>query len=356
MPDEQLPWYKRISEKWINWIVTLAIGAAVAWLGSRPVVVPPLPDDPIFGGWVKNDDEVKAVRATLATPYFSDTDAGKDENVFGLPESVYLWKAQLKAAGGLLGPYDQNPVGSCVAFGTTYATETSLCVGIAQGDMANEFRSFSREVVYGGSRVQIGKGKIRGDGSVGAWAASFVNEYGNLPRDRYDGYDLREYSPSTCREFGSRGVPASLLPKTKDYPVSGIAQVRNGAEARKALANGYAIAVCSGIWQHCMAIDGYQSGKRPAFHIVNSWGGNYHTGPTGAGEPNSAGFWADESTVERMLQAGDSWAFSGVKGFKKQTLPPWFVENTRPANGAGFATLKFEPFARKKETVHALGI
>jgi len=371
MADEvKLPWYKRINEKWVNWALTVLLTVVVGYLLGRPATpIPTPPDEPIFGGWVKNDDAVREVRQGLPTPFFADTEAGKDD-IFGTPESVYLWKAQVKVTGSLLGPYDQNPVGSCVAFGTTYATEASLCVAISQGDM-QEFRSFSREIVYGGSRVQIGKGRIRGDGSVGAWAAQFVNEFGNLPRDRYDGYDLREYNPSTCREFGARGVPAALLPKTKDYPVQGIAQVRNVGEARKALANGYAIAVCSsqgftrqrdadgfcrasGIWQHCMAIDGYQSGRRPGFHVVNSWGGNYHTGPTGAGEPNSAGFWADEATVDRMLSQGDSWAFSGVKGFKKNKLPPWFVRHEptiRP--------LEFQPFARfeKKENVnYALGI
>ena len=40
----------------------------------------------------------------------------------------------------------------------------------------------SPEVIYGGSRVEIGGGRIRGDGSIGAWAARWVRDYGVVPR------------------------------------------------------------------------------------------------------------------------------------------------------------------------------
>mgnify|MGYP002136605185 CR=1 FL=1 len=136
---------------------------------------------------------------------------------------------------------------------------------------------------------------------------------------------------------------AELEAEAKKHPVKGIAQVRNAAEAQKALASGYPIAVCSnqgfamgrdaegfcraqGSWAHCMAVVGYQtSGARKGFFILNSWGGSAHTGPIGKGSPSPAGFWAEWSVVDRMLQANDSWAFSDVKGFPARRID-WFAQ------------------------------
>jgi hypothetical protein len=392
----------------VSWFFRSLIVAVIAWLAGRPQPKPEVPDFPIFvkaevakqlaaagiehdaaavaeqappkftQGWLRNDDAVKAVRATLAFKTFSDTEAGKETDVFGIPEEVFLWNAQKTVTGDLLPAYNQGSVGSCVSFGTAYACETSLCTSIFTWDRATrgpppEFRTFAREVIYGGSRVQIGKGRISGDGSVGAWAAKFVSKgegWGNLPRDVYENgkYDLRKYSESTCRAFGRTGVPKELLPLCKDYPVENVTQVMTAAEARKALANGYGIAVCSGqgfamardkdgfcraqgSWAHCMAIDGYRSDRR-GFHIRNSWGADAHTGPVGKGDPSTAGFWADEAVVEKMLREGDSWAFSGVGGFKKRD-PDWFIDHRNEV----VRPLQFNPIARqKKESHHALGI
>ncbi len=66
--------------------------------------------------------------------------------------------------------------------------------------------------------------------------------------------------------------------------------------------------------QHGAAIltldDGTESGR-----IDNSWGPNYFSGPVGWGEPGPEGFWAQSKIIHKMLQYGDSWAFSCVEGF-----------------------------------------
>lgn len=374
----------KFSPKFVSWFFRTLTLAVVAYLIGKPAPTPePLP--PLFEkalrvevaaqldeagvtnhmkeavagentprytqGWIRDDDAVKAVRGTLAIKSFSDTEAGKETDVFGTAEEAFLWNAQRKVTGDILPPYNQGSVGSCVSFGTAYACETSLCMAIFEWDRATrgpppEFRTFAREVIYGGSRVEVGGGRIRGDGSVGAWAARFVNEWGNLPRGVYGRYDLTRYSESICREFGRSGVPNELEPECKKYPVQNVTQILNATEARKALANGYGIAVCSGqgfsmqrdrdgfcrpqgSWAHCMAIDGYQSERR-GFHIRNSWGDNAHTGPVGKGNPSTAGFWADEAVVDRMLREGDSWAFSGVGGFKRRVIDWDVTNNLRP--------------------------
>jgi hypothetical protein len=81
-----------------------------------------------------------------------------------------------------------------------------------------------------------------------------------------------------------------------------------------------------------MCIDGYcEDGA--FFHIENSWGDKAMTGPTGWGSPSTAGFWAEASVVKRMLDAGDTWAFSGVKGFPARDSD-WFVQRPAPTRVA----------------------
>jgi len=354
--------------KWSGLVVAasmpLALVAAILTLHTPAPDdggVPPGPSAPNATGWISDPDAVEHVAQSLPERYFRDTPAcdvvGDD-----IPADVFLWEACRKATGNLLPPRNQNPVGSCVAFGTVAAVEHLMCVQIAMGS-PEEFKDLSTEVVYAGSRVQVGKGRIRGDGSVGAWAAKFVQEWGVVARGRYPGYDLSEYSPTLCRSLGSKGCPPELEVEAKKHPVKGIAQIRNAAEAQKALASGYPITVCSnqgfsadrdadgfcraqGSWAHCMAVLGYQtSGARKGFYILNSWGTSYHKGPAGAGKPSPAGFWAEWNVVDRMFGAGDSWAFSDAKGFPARKID-WFAQ---PAPVGRSSTRLPSPAARRHD-------
>ena len=306
--------------------------AFVGYLLSTPTA-----PDPAFG-WVNDPDAVQAVAAELPIPSFADTEAfqaGEDG-----PEDVFLWDACRKVTGDLLPPRNQGQVGSCVAFGTASAIEHLQCVQIASGSR-EEYRDLAQEVIYGGSRVEVGGGRIAGDGSVGAWAARFVSKYGVVARGKYDSIDLSKYDERRCRQYGDAGVPDPLESVAKKHPVKAVTNVKTWAECRSAVRNGYPVAVCStqgfrmkrdadgfcppqGSWAHCMAIVGVQGGRRPGAFILNSWGGSAHTGPVGAGDPSPAGFWADANVVDRMLRQGDSWAFSGVNGFPARKLD-WYA-------------------------------
>lgn len=334
--------------KWSVWLAAVvgAIGTfLIEW--NRTQTLPPLPDipplpvevHPVGQGWVHDPAEVDAVLKAMPkeTRFFRDTPAGKA--VFGDEEDVFLWKAAVELTGSTLPVRNQGGVGSCVSFGTASAIEHLLLNQIVR-DGKGQFHPLAQEVIYGGSRVEVGGGRIRGDGSVGAWAAKWVKDWGVVSRGVHGSHDLSSYSESTCRLYGSRGVPDDLEPLAKESPVKGVTLVSSAAEAKKALRQGYPIAVCSdqgfsmtrdadgfaaaqGTWYHCMAILGYQAGSRPGFYILNSWGPNAHRGPTGAGDPGTGGFWADERIVNRMLMQGDSWAFSDAVGFPSRKLD-WF--------------------------------
>lgn len=298
-------------------------------------------DLPNAFSWVEDPEEVKRIAATLAQPVFGATPAGQVAEA--LPDEVFLWDGYRKLFDGRNPPpQDQNPVGSCVSFGAARAFERSLSSQILQGD-GFEFRHVVEEMIYGGSRVEIGGGRIRGDGSVGAWAAKFLTQFGVVPRGVYDRHDLTKYDPNRCRAWGRTGVPDELEPEAKRYPAGDCSQVMNAEQAKKALAQGYGIFICSsqgftrqrdgngvsrpqGRWMHCMACDGYKvEGGRLYFHIENSWGPDYHVGPVGWGNPSTAGFWAAGDVVDRMLQQGDSWAVSAVKGFPSRKMD-WLVK------------------------------
>lgn len=288
-------------------------------------------------GWVDSPEAVAAIADSL--PFvFADTEAGQ---VTDLPEQVFLWELARTVTGGLLPARNQGTVGSCVSFGTVRAIEYTMIAEIAAGQ-PEQFLELATEVVYGGSRVEVGKGVLRGDGSIGAWAATFVRDWGVLNRGVFGSIDLRQYSASRCREWGKSGVPDELEPIAKVHPVKQITRVRTWLEAKKALAAGYGIALCSdqgfsmernangvagpkGTWQHCMCLCGYGviAGKEHG-RIDNSWGPTAHTGPTGLGSPGTEGFWAEAKVVDYMLGKGDCWIFSNVDGFPVKRLD-WVI-------------------------------
>jgi hypothetical protein len=296
---------------------------------NRGLTPPARQDGPVASGWIDDPDAVREAVALMRCGRFCDTAAFAAER--DRPEDVYLWEHCRVATGDVLPPRDQKQVGSCVGVATATAVEHLLCVQVADGS-GEEFRELASEVIYGGSRVEVGGGRVRGDGSVGAWAAKFVKDYGVVPRGVYGKHDLRTYSERLCRDFGRSGVPEVIEAVAKEHPVKGVANVTTWDECRAAIRNGYPVLVCSsqgfeferdsegfcaprGTWYHAMAVVGVRGGKRPGGFLLNSWGPYVHKGPRVPDDAPVAGFWVDAATLDRMLRQGDSWAFSNATGF-----------------------------------------
>lgn len=288
-------------------------------------------------GWVDSPHDVAEVCGGLAFPVAGDTPAGRVAEG-ELPDRVFLWDAHRKLFGQLPPSKNQGRVGSCVSFGTNTAVRRTMAVEIATGGELEEYRDIAEEVTYGGSRVEVGGGRVRGDGSVGAWAAKFVSEWGVVARDKYPGVDLTTYSENLCRQYGDKGVPTEMEGVARRHPVKTVTPVRTWDEAKRMLASGYGIQVASdqgftmqrdangvcrpsGAWAHSMCLDGYCTinGKEYG-HIENSWGDNAHAGPVGPGDPGPGGFWAEAAVVDRMLRQGDAFAFSALSGFPARRI------------------------------------
>lgn len=359
-------------KQYAAWLILTAATAAAAYLAGVDWTPPPLPD-PVFKvapqanadhvdnggdynfGWHKDDDAVKAVAQTLPFQVFADTPAG--QVAAEPPKQFFQWEVYRKADPRGPPTKNQGQVGSCVSFGTNNAILRTMACQIAMNAANEELKDIAEEVTYGGSRVEIGGGRIRGDGSVGAWAAQFVQKYGVVSREKHGAYDLSAYEQARCRAWGQSGVPDDLEPVARNHPVKEITLVKTLDSLKKAISQGYGVAVCSnqgfsmtrdsrgvakaqGSWAHCMCLDGYvtDTDGKEYYHIENSWGPDAHKGPVGWGSPSTAGFWAEASVVQQMLNAGDTWAFSGVKGFPARESI-WFVQRSATTRIA-FLSLK----------------
>jgi intein/homing endonuclease len=235
---------------------------------------------------------------------------------------------------------------NCVGHGFSLGVDVLTAVRIAMfGKPERWITKAATEIIYAGSRVEVGGRRIRGDGSMGTWAAEFIRDWGVLLRKAYlDGkYDYTEYSGPLSRKLGKSGVPDDLEPLCREHPVKTCALVNSWEECRDAVANGYPVVMCSNTgfrttrdkdgflrrtrrpWFHAMLIHGIDdSYRRPGGLVQNSWGENWVDGPTRHDQPMGS-FWADARTIDRAMKQGDSIALSGYVGYPRVEIPDYRI-------------------------------
>jgi len=284
------------------------------------------------GGWIDDPAAVAAVAESLPMPTWGDTPASA-LSIDDTPTEVLGWRLANSANGGKPFPWgNQGNCPSCVSFGTAHAILLTLAAEKLAFD-GDDLTMPAPEVIYGGSRVQIGGGRLRGGGSIGAWAGDFVQKFGFLPQTKIGSIDLSTYSIDRCNSYGRSGVPKELLEAASGHTVAGITQIRNFNEACCAMAQGFFIAVCSnrgfvgkrddkgfiaprGTWNHCMGLAGYRRTGRAGGFILNSWGPDAHMGGKSHPDMPTNGFWVEADVLDRMFAQDDTWAFSRVNGFQ----------------------------------------
>ena len=280
-------------------------------------------------GWVNDPEAVAAVLDTLPMPIMRDAAKNLADSGKGKRQLLYL--AVTKVVG-TFPPYVAQAIGDCVSHGYRTCVDVVKCVEIDRGEAEEWKAETATEPIYGGSRVQVGGGRIFGDGSVGAWAADWVSKYGVVARGKYGSIDLTQYSGSVAKAYGRSGCPEALVTVAKEHPIKTVSQVSTYEEARDAIYNGYPVAVCSnrgfrmsrdsegfaspsGSWGHCMAFIGMDDEyKRPGLLCQNSWGQTWIDGPKRHDQPDGS-FWVDATVANKMLAAGDSFALSQFEGY-----------------------------------------
>jgi len=168
-------------------------------------------------GWSYQPKEIEAVREEFRSegrsPFLAD---GRPElkDYHKRVKKTRICAAELILFGGQFLPSWLQHRGTCVGQGTARTCQSSNNAALAYGKIAGTPQQMCPEVIYAGSRVQIGNGRLgRGDGSIGGWAARFVHKYGLVPRGVYGPYDLRQPQEMLGVDWGNpgRGVPDVIL-------------------------------------------------------------------------------------------------------------------------------------------------
>lgn len=240
----------------------------------------------------------------------------------------------LKQAYGEKWYLNQGSCGSCVAFGAALACDLLVAIEMIEHSMEKPTGRTDPMSIYWGSRVEIGGNRLWGQGSVGAWAAQWLKDYGVLIQANYPGCDLSTYSAAVCcGSNANRGVPNELEAIARQHPVRDYAQCKTFEELTRAIESGYPVTIASnqgftrtrdakgfarpsGRWGHQMVCVGVRH-DIPGALIANSWGAYFNGGPD---DLSPACFWADDATVGRMLKMGDSFALSNLQGWPRKRL------------------------------------
>ena len=281
-----------------------------------------------FQGWVNDPAAVQAVIESDGIKPVGEYLAPNGGRTIKTDLTVYLKKVH-----GEKWYISQGTCGSCVAFGAAIACDTLIAIQVVDHGMDKPSGRTDPMTIYWGSRVEIGGNRLGGQGSVGAWAAKYLKDYGVIPQAKYPEIDLSTYDASVCcGRHARQGVPDGLESVARQHPVKSYAQVRSFEEVARAIENGYPCTVASnqgfskqrdangfakpqGSWGHQMAILGVRH-DIPGALIGNSWGQYFQ----GTCDISSSCFWCDARTLERMLGQGDSFALSDFEGWPIKSL------------------------------------
>jgi hypothetical protein len=317
-----------------------------AYVSGAPVDLYADTEKPLYAGWV-NDTEARRrfVKAHRYPFLQSRLDGIKGT---GKGKKVLLYKLFEQITGRPLVPHYQV-IGDCVGHAYGLGVDVLTAVRILMHNKSERWVAKSAtELIYAGSRIEVGGGRISGDGSIGVWAAEFIRKWGVLLRQSYlnGEYDYTTYDGGLARKLGARGVgvPDPLEPLCKLHPVKTCALVNSWEECRDAVANGYPVTMCSNIgfttkrdrdgflrrgrrpWHHAMAIIGIDDEyRRSGALIQNSWGGDTWVGGPKRHEQPDGSFWCDAATIDAAMKQGDSIALSGYVGYPRQDIPDYIL-------------------------------
>jgi hypothetical protein len=230
------------------------------------------------------------------------------------------------------GPVEAQTTGDCVSHATRNAIDVTRSVEI---DIAGEREEF---VARGATEGIYQSRPWSGQGMTCSGAARYVSEQGGiLLRKDYGVVDLTTYDST----LGSKKrIPKSIYStEAQKHQVKTVSNIRTVEEARDALANGYALGVCSGYgfssrrdkngiaargagWNHDMAWiacdDTRTRLNETLFLVQNSWG-VFNSGPKVHDQPEGS-FWIREKDARGMLSEGGGWVFSKVEGFPAREI------------------------------------
>ena len=290
--------------------------------------------DGFVGSWCDPEDTDKLL-GELPHPLFGV--AAPDLYGSGKGKVALLHKSILKF-DPTFGAHERQTTGDCVSHATRSAVDVTRCHEIIGGQREAFVARGATEPIYG----------ARGHGGQGmscSVAARFVAQNGGiLIRKDYGFIDLSKYNSRIGTNWGRSGVPRQVIDEGKKHQVKTISLINTVDQARDAIANGYAISVCSnygfssrrdsngiarksGSWNHAMAWismdDSHEVHKETLFLIQNSWGA-FNGGPKRFDQPDGS-FWVRERDAAGMLAQNGAWVYSDVNGFPPRKVD-WTID------------------------------
>ena len=299
-----------------------------------------------FHGWIRSPCAVGEVLNRLSDPVLKCSrwiDAlAKTE-----PEDVRFVDLEQIVTGNVFRAHYQK-IGSCVGQGYARNVQHVILADIVRRMEIEEWWGRVAPCsIYGPSRVEIGGGGLRGDGSVGAWAAESVKRMGVLLRTDYGQVDLTSDDDDyLCVSWGRSGMPDAIEPVARTHSIQEVSLVDDLEVGLACLWNWIPVPTCSmqgftttrdrygmchpsGRWAHCMATGGAVTIKHPdhpsglqTVSILQSWGNSNPGGndkvtlQTGQEITLAPGeFLIDAEVWGKMLRQGDSFGLAGIAGW-----------------------------------------
>ena len=276
------------------------------------------------GSWCDPEDTDKLL-GELPHPLFGV--AAPDLYGTGEGKTALLYKSVQKF-DPTFGYHEKQTTGDCVSHSTRNAVDVTRSHEIVGGEAEDWVTRSATEGIYGS----------RGHGGQGmscSKAARFVaQDAGILLRKDYGFVDFTKYNSRIGTNWGRSGVPRDVKEEGAKHQVTTISLINTVDQARDAIANGYAISVCSnygfssrrdsngiarrsGSWNHamcwCAMDDSHEVHNETLFLVQNSWG-VFNGGPKRFDQPDGS-FWIREKDAAGMLRQNGSWVFSDVNGF-----------------------------------------
>lgn len=297
-------------------------------------------------GWVNLPDEVDRVCESLAKsghdPVFGSAKKELAGNWSRTLKSgvmgVFLWKWEQPVLGKRTAvDFQQAGIdpGTCVGRGMYRAIQDCLGNAVWKNQTVGRAVELAFEVLYGGGRVNIGKGRLGNNGGcVVAWAAEFAVRFGICERGRYGQIDLTKPNERLAELWGRPGVgvPRELMPELA--PVKAAHQTRCVQDLADAVSAGYGaaqgtswmfgnrdrkgFAKYSGPTAHCENVRGVFRTLEGGTGFVRqqSHGEQTPSGPStlvyaGGEEPLPPGCYAVyEEDLQQAMNTGETWVMA----------------------------------------------
>lgn len=266
----------------------------------------------------------------------------------GAGKSRYLWDYVRQVLGSDF--HELQTTGTCASKAIQRAIVILMCVRIALQNMGEKFPGTpASEPIFGGGRIEIGKGRLgtynprngAHDGLVVGWGLDWVMKYGIIIREVYKDLmgvtlDLTKPDDQLAEKWGTPGVgvPDFLEPIAKLMPVEDAAPIKSVEEGRDAIYNGEPLFGGSNMTPdpnrprdskgyialpfgggHATVFDGFNDQEEWVFYNNASWypvdGPNPDNFPVYGGK-------VSYKTFDRMLRQGEWYALSSIKGMPNQ--------------------------------------